>query len=166
MLVTDDARLIEIARAAVAAEALHSPLPALHRDAQPQPVFVTVEVDGKVRACRGSLVTRTSSLEEEVALAARGAAGFDPRYGRLSKLAIDKMLVTVTVIEAQRPIEDATALRSEEGLALISGNKTGVVLPWEGRDARTRLRWAYRKAGVTQGAPVRLVLLIARRSRG
>lgn len=166
MLVTDDARLIEIARAAVAAEALGSPLPSLHRDAPPQPVFVTVEVGGKVRACRGSLTTRTGSLEEEVALAARGAAGFDPRYGRLTKATVGKMLVTVTVIEAQKPISDATALRPEEGLALISGSKTGVVLPWEGKDAKVRLSWAYRKAGLTPGSPARLVLLTARRSRG
>ncbi|RYG43463.1 AMMECR1 domain-containing protein [bacterium] len=166
MVLPDDARLLEVARSAILSEVLGKPLPALRREAPPQPVFVTVEVSGKVRACRGSLSVRTGSLEEEVALAARGAAGFDPRYGRLTETKIRGMKVTVTVIESQRPIDDATTLRPEEGLALLSGGKTGVVLPWEGRDARTRLGWAYRKAGVAQGSPARLILLIARRSRG
>jgi AMMECR1 domain-containing protein len=166
MVIVDDARLVEVARAAVLSEILGKPLPALRRDAPAQPVFVTVEVNGRVRACRGSLTARTGTLEEEVALAARGAAGFDPRYGRLTAAKAKGMLVTVTVIEAQRPIQDATGLRPEEGLALISGSKTGVVLPWDGRDARTRLGWAYKKAGVANGSPARLVLLTARRTRG
>ncbi|RYG38542.1 AMMECR1 domain-containing protein [bacterium] len=165
MVLLDDTRLLEVARSAILAEVLGKPMATLRRDAPPQPVFITVEVGGKVRACRGSLSVRTGSLEEEVALAARGAAGFDPRYGRLTPAKVAEMRVTVTVIEAQKPIEDATRLRPEDGLALISGGKTGVVLPWEGKEAKVRLAWAYRKAGVAQGAPARLILLTARRSR-
>ena len=166
MVPSDDARLIEVARSAILAEVHGRPSPALRRDEPAKPVFVTVEVGGKVRACRGSLEVRTGSLEEEVALAAKGAAGYDPRYGRLTAARIAGMKVTVTVIEAQRPIGDTTGLRPEDGLALLANGKTGVVLPWEGKDAKTRLLWAYRKAGVTPGAPARFLLLTARRSRG
>jgi len=49
---------------------------------------------------------------------------------------------------------------------LKSGAKVGVVLPWEGKDPKTRLAWAYRKAGVKPGTSVRLYKLKAERYRG
>jgi AMMECR1 domain-containing protein len=132
----------------------------------PRPVFVTIEVNGSIRGCRGSLQVRTKSLEEEVALAARGAAAHDPRYRPLLRSELSKFLVTVTVVESQVPISDVSTLRPDDGLVLQSGNRFGVVLPWEGKDPNVRLDWAFRKAGVSPGASVALFLLKASRFKG
>jgi hypothetical protein len=40
------------------------------------------------------------------------------------------------------------------------------VLPWEGKDPRIRLKWAYQKAGVAIGASANLYRLTATRFRG
>ena len=74
--------------------------------------------------------------------------------------------MTVTLIERLEPLTDLATLRPGDGLVLTAGSRTGIVLPWEGRDPKTRLDWAYRKAGVVRGASVRLQRLIAPRYRG
>ena len=54
-----DADLIALARAAVHAEVLSKALPPIQRHTAPQPVFVTIERNGKVLGCRGDLTPRT-----------------------------------------------------------------------------------------------------------
>jgi AMMECR1 domain-containing protein len=119
----------------------------------PRPVFVTIEVDGKVRGCRGSLVARRKTLAEEVTAAATGAAATDPRHRPLQVRELARMRVTLTVIQSLEPLTNLATLTPEQGLVLRQGNRTGVVLPWEGRDPATRLRWAYTKAGLPEGTP-------------
>ena len=131
-----------------------------------RPVFVTIEVDGTIRGCRGSLTARCRSLEEEIREAARSAAAFDPRYKPLRKEEVAKFKVTVTLITRLEPIQDAGGIGPEDGLVLKSGSKTGVVLPWEGKDPKVRLGWAYRKAGVPANAAVSLCRLVGERVRG
>src|SRR4051794_37032182 len=75
-----EARLVRLARETVRAAVERTPVPGSEERTPPRPVFVTIEREGKVLGCRGSLVCRTSSLEEEVRLAARSAAAHDPRY--------------------------------------------------------------------------------------
>lgn len=162
----EETRLIEIARSAVASEVSHSPWKSPPAEGIAQPVFVTIEINGVVRGCRGDLDLRRTSLSEEVALAARGAASHDPRYTPLTAKDLKNFLVTVTLVDAVRPIDSIQGLRPADGLVLTSGNRKGIVLPWEGKDPMTRLKWAYKKAGVPETASVKLELLVARRFRG
>lgn len=161
--------LIALARAAVRAEvtngALSLPPPAATPTAA---VFVTIERSGTVIGCRGSLAPLRRTLEEEVVSDARSAAGHDPRYRPLTAADLAGMLVTVTVVERLEPL-DVTALDTlppDNGLVLTASGRTGVVLPWEGKDPRTRLRWAYKKAGVAAGSPCVLRRMVAKRFRG
>lgn len=163
---SDDARLVAIARAAVESEVRGAAPPSIGFRSCARPVFVTIEVAGTVRGCRGDLTTRTQSLEEEVALAARAAATHDPRYRPLSPAELSKFLVTVTVVSRTEPLGDVRSLTPEDGLILRSNGRTGIVLPWEGKDPLVRLDWAYRKAGVGRGASVVLDRLVATRVRG
>ena len=159
-------RMVEVARAAVVAE-VRGATPARFADrTPPQPVFVTIEVGGVVRGCRGDLIARARSLPEEVALAARAAAAHDPRYRPLAASELARFLVTVTVVARTEPLASVAGLPPEDGIVLRSGGRTGIVLPWEGRDPAVRLDWAYRKAGVTRGTPVSLERLVAQRFRG
>lgn len=131
-----------------------------------KPVFITIERDGTILGCRGALVTSKKTLDEEIISAAISAAKFDPRYGPIRKEKLGRFLVTVTIVESLEAISDAGGLKPEDGLVLKSGSKTGVVLPWEGKDPAIRLDWAYRKAGVKKGAQVSLMKMIAQRYRG
>lgn len=162
----DSGALIAIAHSAVKAEVEGKTPPKSASKSPARPVFVTIEIKGKVIGCRGSLTARTGSLEEEVILAARAAAKHDPRYAPLSTKDLPRILVTVTVVNAMEPIDDVNSLTPADGLVLKSGAKVGVVLPWEGKDSKTRLGWAYRKAGVRPGTSVRLYKLKAEKYRG
>ncbi len=164
----EEADLIALARANVEASVKNqAPLTTSHGE-RARPVFVTIERGGKVIGCRGTLQARFGSLQAEVANAARSAARTDPRYRPLAPADLKNYLVTVTVIESQTPLEisDIGSLQRGEGLVLQSGNRVGVVLPWEGNDARVRLGWAYKKAGVSPGTNCRLYRLQAARFRG
>lgn len=165
-LAYDDNALIRLAHDAVSAEVKHGAPPRVEWKSSPLPVFVTIEIGGKVVGCRGSLVTRTRSLEDEVVLAARAAAMHDPRYRPLTEKDSAACLVTVTIVERLEPIASVDGLSPSDGLVLKAGNRTGVVLPWEGKDPSVRLRWAYRKAGVPPGTPCGLQRLKGERYRG
>ncbi|BCM91407.1 hypothetical protein IAD21_03279 [Abditibacteriota bacterium] len=134
----------------------------------PLPVFVTIERRGKILGCRGTLRSTQSSLEREVVNAARSAAAFDPRYRPLRPDDLKDFAVTVSVVERQTPLSmgELPTLSPEEGLVLQSGERFGIVLPFEGRDPQTRLGWAWKKAGVSPGSSCRLFRLIAQRFRG
>lgn len=162
----DVGALIKLARHAVTAEVAKREPPTPDKTTPARPVFVTIERKGVVLGCRGSLVVRSESLEGEVVAAARAAAAHDPRYRPLSPADLNGFLVTVTIVERQEAIHEVDGLKPEDGLVLVSGDQTGVVLPWEGKDPHVRLDWAYRKAGVSKGAKVALYRLIAQRFRG
>ena len=165
------AALLTLAHAAVRSEVAGTPLVVteLAKTATPtQAVFVTIERGGMVVGCRGSLVPRCRTLQDEVVQAARAASGHDPRYKPLTPTALKDILVTVTLVERLEPIEARAidTLTPNDGLVLTSGSRTGIVLPWEGKNPRTRLEWAYRKAGVASGAACVLRRMIAQRFRG
>lgn len=162
----DEESLIKLAHASIAAEVQGSkpPVPTSHTPTSP--VFVTIERKGVVLGCRGDLTARKSSLEQEVIAAARGAAVHDPRYKPIRAEDLNTILVTVTIVRRQESISSIQDLSPADGLILVSGTHTGIVLPWEGKDPKIRLLWAYRKANVTPGSPCQLYRLIADRFRG
>jgi AMMECR1 domain-containing protein len=165
---SQEADLIALAREAVRCEVLGLAPPQPKKKSRALPVFVTIERRGQVVGCRGGLRARESSLQGEVIQAARAASRHDPRYKPLAANDLKNFLVTVTIVRAMTPISRAEleSLQPEDGLVLQSGNRSGIVLPWEGKEPRQRLSWAYRKAGVAQGASCRLFRLKADRFRG
>lgn len=162
----DEARLIAIAKDAVIAEVKGQKQDPIKNGLTPEPVFVTIELNGKVVGCRGSLAPRSRSLEEEIRLAARSAAAHDPRYRPLTPADLERFQVTVTIVKGTDAISDIDGLRPEDGLILKAGTRTGIVLPWEGKDPKVRLQWAYRKAGVPLGTSCQLQRLKAIRFKG
>lgn len=161
----DQAALIALARAAVSAEVNGKASPKPQTKSSPRPVFVTIEHNGRIMGCRGGLETRSNSLEEEVILSARAAARHDPRYAPLKPEDLKDYQVTVTIVDRTEPLDDIQTLRPRDGLVLKAGTRTGVVLPWEGKAPETRLKWAYKKAGVQPGASCQIYRLIAERFR-
>jgi AMMECR1 domain-containing protein len=163
----DEPKLIGIARTTIVSTVRGTPLNHVAAGRLPvQPVFVTIEVGEKIRGCRGSLETRTKSLEDEIRLAAAGAAAHDPRYQPLTQKESANFRVTITIVERKERISSVDGLKPEDGLALESGGRWGIVLPWEGKDPQIRLKWAYQKAGVAIGSASNLYRLSATRFRG
>jgi len=162
----DQKALINLAKSTIRAEVENKKPPKAQQHYPARPVFVTISTANRILGCRGSLESRTDSLESEVILAARSAARHDPRYPPINAADIAKIEVTITVIDALITINSVDALRPEDGLVLRSGSKIGVVLPWEGKDPKTRLKWAYKKAGVDFGSPCTLQLMKAERFKG
>ena len=166
----DEARLLRLARDAVRAAATSGAPPVPPPAGAPaRPVFVTIEQRrGQVVGCRGALVCRGRTLEEEVVRTARAAASHDPRYKPLTPRDLSDFLVTVTVVSRLEPLaaRDIATLAPGDGLVLRAGERTGIVLPWEGKDPRVRLGWAYKKAGVPPGSACTLQRMTAERFRG
>jgi AMMECR1 domain-containing protein len=127
-------------------------------------VFITIESDGKVLGCRGTLEPSEKTLELEIQKSARAAAQFDPRYHHIhiSKRAF---AVTLTIVDYKEPMGPIDTLKPADGLILTSATGVGVVLPWEGKDPVTRLKWAFTKAKTSQSSPIKLERLIAQRYR-
>ena len=161
----EQAKYIEIARKAVVA-AVQGSVFSPKGNGKPVPVFVTIERKGAVIGCRGSLKPRSASLEQGIADAARSAAQHDPRYRPLQSGDLKEFLVTVTLVQRLEPLRNVSGLTREDGLVLTQGSKVGIVLPWEGKDPKVRLSWAYRKAGVLEGSDCKLERLVAVRFRG
>lgn len=162
----EGARYVRLARQVVRAEVLGEPMPIAPALGGARPVFVTIEVGGRVRGCRGSLDRLELSLGAEIVRAARAAAAHDPRWTPLKPVELEAMKVTVTVIDRLEPIASVAGLKPDEGLVLESGKRMGIVLPWEGKDPLVRLGWAYRKAGVPEGSAATLRRMIATRFIG
>lgn len=76
------------------------------------------------------------------------------------------MSVTVTVVDRLEPLSAISDLAPADGLVLRAGSKVGIVLPWEGKDPKIRLGWAYKKAGLPANSSATLERMIARRARG
>ena len=157
---------VRLAKETVIAAVRSTPLPKTKILSTAKPVFVTIEVNGSVRGCRGTLLPQSANLGDEIRRAAEGAAIHDPRYQPLRVSDLLRMAVTVTIVDRLESIPSVAGLRREDGLVLRSGNRTGIVLPWEGFDADTRLQWAYKKAGVAPGSSVQLQRLTGERYRG
>jgi MEMO1 family protein len=100
--------------------------------------FVTVERDGELLGCIGSLEP-TRALWRDVALNARGAAFADPRFPPLRPGQLDGAVLKVSVLSALEPLPSARDALLEElrpgvdGVLIEAGEHRGTFLPsvWE-----------------------------------
>ena len=156
--------LAEFTYRTVAAILNGTPVPSPSTKSPVKGVFVTIESNGKVLGCRGTLEPSEKSLELEIQKSARAATQFDPRYHRV-QVGKSDYAVTLTIVDRTEPIGSVANLSPADGLILRSSAGVGVVLPWEGKDPETRLNWAYTKAKTPRNSSVHLERLIAQRYR-
>jgi AmmeMemoRadiSam system protein B/AmmeMemoRadiSam system protein A len=139
---------------AAAAALTDSPLLRAQRN-----TFVTLEIDGRLRGCIGS-VRPQRSLAEDVCVNARKAAYADPRFAPLAADEIDRLQVSVSVLSHPRPIEADSEERlleqlrpDADGLILADGERSALFLPsvWRSLpDPRAFVRQLRRKAGLPE----------------
>lgn len=126
---------------------------------RPAACFVTVQLEGRLRGCIGSLEPRRP-LIEDLRSNARAAALGDPRF---PPLAADELPRTTIEVSLLGPLEEislrgeeelAAALRPHvDGLVLAWGERRGTFLPqvWENLPDPVRfVRQLKRKAGLTE----------------
>jgi len=161
--------LVAAARGTVEAIVRRQPVPPLSTEAPPccrerRAVFVTLEVGGALRGCRGSLWPVTDSVTAEVRRMAEGATTRDRRYRPLRAEELARLEVTITIIERLEPIAGVALLGGpEHGLVVRSGDRLGVVLPYEGKAPETRLTWGIKKAGLRASESFTLERLVGQR---
>jgi AmmeMemoRadiSam system protein B/AmmeMemoRadiSam system protein A len=97
--------------------------------------FVTLELDGELRGCIGSLAP-TEPLIKDVAQNTYKAATADPRMAPMSADERKRAAVTISVLSHMRPVPFASegellaALRPEiDGLAIRTGERRALFLP-------------------------------------
>ena len=122
--------------------------------------FVTLESDGRLRGCIGSLEA-TRSLAADVAHNAHGAAFADPRFPPVREEEIEGLRIKVSVLSPAGPMqaESQADLVSRlrpgvDGLILQDGDKRATYLPsvWKGLGESERfVRELARKAGWDAG---------------
>jgi AmmeMemoRadiSam system protein A len=97
---------------------------------QPYGVFVTLEVDGMLRGCIGSLENSSKPLYELVWSMAIQAAFFDPRFQPLDDNELPKLTVEISVLTPLASVKDMTSIEiGKHGLILERGPQRGLLLP-------------------------------------
>ena len=122
-------------------------------------VFVTLEKDGRLRGCIGTLEPVHSNLAEEVISNARQAAFGDPRFLPVSPDELGAITYSVDVLGEPEPVADEGDLDPQLfGVIVRSGRRVGVLLPdIEGiNTAAVQVNIARRKAGIGPDEPVEL----------
>lgn len=124
---------------------------------EPRATFVTLEVDGKLHGCIGTLEAR-QSLVEDVVSNAHGAAFRDTRFPVLTMTEFERLEIHISILSPPEPMEfvsedDLIAkLRPRvDGLILEEGIHRGTFLPavWEALPVpREFLRQLKLKAGL------------------
>lgn len=131
-------------------------------------VIATIEKRGQIqpRGCRGTLAPARLDLATEIIHNIIAAAARDARVAKLRREELNQCRISLTIILATPAIASlAEHDASRNGLIAQRGDKIGLVLPFEGHDGATQLKWAKRKAGLRDDAAVSLREVIAVRFR-
>jgi AmmeMemoRadiSam system protein A len=159
---TDSQRLaiIDIVRAAVAAQVCGTPLDAMASTDFPEVsgAFVTLKLRGHLRGCLGTLECRRS-LAEEVARCAANAAHADPRFSPVQASEVPELSFEVSLLGPLEPIDPSdpeAIVIGRHGLVVERGSRRGLLLPqvapeW-GWDRDQFLAHTCRKAGLPSDA--------------
>ena len=119
--------------------------------------FVTLEIDGNLRGCMGT-VQPVNPLVRDVVENACKSAMQDPRFGPLTAAELPKLAVTVSILSHNRPMaftDEADLLRQlrpdVDGLIIRDHGRSALFLPkvWEALpEKRAFLRHLKAKAGL------------------
>jgi len=116
-------------------------------------VFVSLEKNGQLRGCIGTIAPSYGDLADEIAGNAISAGTADPRFLPVDENELDDLVYSVDILG------DAEACRIEDldphqyGVIVSSGRKRGLLLPdLEGVDSvEEQLSIALQKAGISPG---------------
>jgi hypothetical protein len=120
--------LLAIARAAIA-RGLGEPVPSYDAASwlqEPAATFVTLQLDGELRGCVGSLSAK-KPLIEDVEANARAAAFHDSRFAPLTRREYPGIEIEVSLLS---PLEKLTFKSEKELLNLLRPGVDGVVLEY------------------------------------
>jgi AmmeMemoRadiSam system protein A len=97
--------------------------------------FVTLKIGGQLRGCIGSLIG-TESIVENVRSNAINAAFHDPRFGALTAVELDRVVIEVSVLTEPKPLDytDAQDLEAKlrpnvDGVTICKGTASATFLP-------------------------------------
>jgi AmmeMemoRadiSam system protein A len=152
--------LVEVARAAIAAQVTGAPPPELAELPMPDAsgAFVTVKVAGELRGCLGTLDCR-DGLAREVARCAADAAAADRRFAPVSASELPAMSLDVSVLGPLEAVDSRSSdaiVVGRHGLVVEQGRRRGLLLPQvaaeRGWTPDQFLRQTCRKAGLPPDA--------------
>ena len=131
-------------------------------------VIATIEKQGQIqpRGCRGTVQPRYANLASEIIANTIAAATRDKRVKPLQKSEMNSCRISLTIILDMKPIQSLSQHDVENcGLMAQSGARVGLVLPFEGRDAKTQWKWAREKAGLKDDEKAQMLEVHAVRFR-
>ncbi len=118
-------------------------------------VFVSAILGDAPRCCMGSLRATRPTLAEEIAAAARAAAGMDVRFPPVRPEELAELQVVLSIVEPPEPIAGPEGLDpAVDGLAVRGPERWGVVLPRETPQRELMEPWARIRAGVGPDEPI------------
>jgi len=93
-------------------------------------VFVTINKDGDIRGCMGSIRPMTASLGNEIIASAITAASLDDRFPKIRKDELPFLSIAVDILSSPIPILSITDLDPKiYGVVVEYGEKRGALLP-------------------------------------
>ena len=122
-------------------------------------VFVTLYKDERLRGCIGTIAPTTSCIAKEIIRNAVSAGLSDTRFDPVASTELPYLTYKVDVLSAPEPISGPEELDVRRyGVIVSSGHRRGLLLPnLEGVDTvEEQISIARRKAGIPDGAPVKL----------
>ena len=131
-------------------------------------VIVTIEKRGRVapRGCRGTLQPRYLNLGDEIIRNAVAAATRDAKEKPLQANELKECRISLTFILSIQPIQNLSQHNVARcGLIAQRGDRIGLVLPYEGKDAQTQWKWARQKAGLRDDEKAQMLEVEAVRFR-
>lgn len=113
--------------------------------------FVSLEKFGELRGCIGTIGPTQENIAEEIIRNAIASATEDPRFAPLTSDELDKLEISVDILEDPEPISSVDELDPKKyGLIVSKGFRRGLLLPnLEGVDrVEDQLMIALQKAGI------------------
>ena len=157
--------LLDLARASIQHGLHHhQPLPVDPRD-YPESLqalratFVTLEKQGQLRGCIGTILPTQPDATTEIIRNAVSAAAGDPRFPRVQPQELVELEISVDILTPPELIESLSELDPRRyGVIVRRGNRSGLLLPdLEGVDTVTeQVDIACRKAGIHPGEPLEM----------
>lgn len=93
-------------------------------------VFVTLYKDGNLRGCIGTTEPRQDNIAMEIIINAVSASSQDPRFPRVEKHELDKIVYSVDVLSKPEPISSLEELDVYNyGVIVKKGYRQGLLLP-------------------------------------
>jgi len=122
-------------------------------------VFVSIQKNGRLRGCVGTIAPTTASIAEEIIQNAVSAGLTDDRFDPVSVNELPYLTYKVDVLSESEPIDSSEQLDVKRyGVIVTSGQKRGLLLPnLEGVDTvEAQIDIARKKAGISDFEPIKL----------